>query len=175
MWKLLMSEFHPERPEDVIRVESDGGITLDGTWHWVHPDVCQAVKSLQALADCYREALEAARQVVALHAVQVGRYLTVGEQRCQELLPVIDAALAAGRDPAPPAASEEDDDWTYTTEAVDPQDPLLSGPRWREALQEIVESRESFGDDTLYANHAERVAYNALNRPAAPVQETPPE
>lgn len=39
--------------------------------------------------------------------------------------------------------------------------------RYREALAEIIEARESFVDDRTYANHAERVAYNAINRSAS--------
>ena len=35
--------------------------------------------------------------------------------------------------------------------------------KYAAALTEITVSRDSFGDDRLYANHAERVAYNALN------------
>ena len=34
--------------------------------------------------------------------------------------------------------------------------------KYAAALTEITASRDSFGDDRLYANHAERVAHNAL-------------
>ncbi len=47
-------------------------------------------------------------------------------------------------------------------------DSIVECARLLAALQEIVDSRESFGDDRLYANHAERVACNALNSGAKP-------
>lgn len=36
------------------------------------------------------------------------------------------------------ASSHEDDEWNITYEHVDPNDPLIAAPRWRDALSEIL-------------------------------------
>lgn len=46
------------------------------------------------------------------------------------------------------ASAHEDDEWNITYEHVNPQDPLIAAPRWRDALVRIKENAESWhGDD----------------------------
>lgn len=57
----------------------------------------------------------------------------------------------------PTAASEHDDEgWKLTREYVDPQDPIIAGPRWRDALREIAEH------DYLDGDECRRIAREAL-------------
>ena len=39
---------------------------------------------------------------------------------------------------SPDAASHQDDEWNITYEHVNSQDPMIAGPRWRDALREIL-------------------------------------
>ena len=144
-----MSEFRPEQPEQNLRAL----LVREQRFVFV-----AALDVLLAERDRYREALEAAQ--LGLKTVTENgegyRGMWWDGKRCAEHARFSlehSAALAAGRDPAPPAASDLDAEGVLWVAAVD-----------RVPIQERIE---------WVARMKQQVAEINAARFAAPVQETP--